>query len=90
MGKVTLTCENNNIPIRDMNATFRNLIKSRKKNNVIVEHHYQFDVFYYVIDRELVELNSRFSESIREFLRLSVALNPRKSFKIDDICKLAG
>ena len=88
MGKVTLACENNNIPIPDMNATYRNLIQSRKKNNVTIEHHYRVDVFYSVIDRQLVELNSRFNESVTELLRLSVALDPRKSFNIDDICKL--
>ncbi|PWA61101.1 hypothetical protein CTI12_AA376100 [Artemisia annua] len=51
MGKVTLACENNNIPLPDMNVTYRNLIQS-------------------------------------QLLRLSVALDPRKSFKIDDICTL--
>ncbi|PWA88344.1 hypothetical protein CTI12_AA120840 [Artemisia annua] len=88
MGKVILACENNNIPIPDMNATYRNLIQSRKKNNVTVEHHYRVDVFFAAIDRQLVELNSRFNESVTELLRLSVALDPRKSFNIDDICKL--
>ncbi|GJY58002.1 zinc finger MYM-type protein 1-like protein, partial [Tanacetum coccineum] len=88
MGKVTISCENNNISIPDMNATYRNLIQSRKKNNVTVEHHYRVDVFYYAIDRQLVELNSRFNESETELLRLTVALDPRKSFIINDICKL--
>ncbi|GKA42541.1 zinc finger MYM-type protein 1-like protein [Tanacetum coccineum] len=79
---------NNNILIPDMNATYRNLIQSCKKNNVTVEHHYRVDVFYAAIDRQLVELNSRFNESVIELLRISVALDPRKSFNIDDICKL--
>ncbi|GJW07729.1 zinc finger MYM-type protein 1-like protein [Tanacetum coccineum] len=35
-----------------------------------------------------LELNSRFNESVTELLRLTVALDPRKSFNIDDICKL--
>ncbi|GJS07649.1 zinc finger MYM-type protein 1-like protein [Tanacetum coccineum] len=35
--------------------------------------------------RQLVELNSRFNESVIELLRLNVALDPRKSFNIDDI-----
>ncbi|GKF07748.1 zinc finger MYM-type protein 1-like protein, partial [Tanacetum coccineum] len=88
MGKVTLACENNNISIPGMNASCRNLIQSRKKNNVIVEHHYRVDVFYSTIDSQLVELNSRFNEAVTELLRLIVALDPRKSFNIDDICKL--
>ncbi|GJW35815.1 zinc finger MYM-type protein 1 [Tanacetum coccineum] len=70
MGKVTIACENNNIPIPDMNATYRNLIQSRKKNNVTVEHHYRVDVFYSAIDRQLVELNSRFNESFSALLLL--------------------
>ncbi|GKF08108.1 zinc finger MYM-type protein 1-like protein, partial [Tanacetum coccineum] len=40
------------------------------------------------IDNQLQELNNRFSESISELLRLSVTLDPKKSFNADDISKL--
>ncbi|GJR01118.1 zinc finger MYM-type protein 1-like protein [Tanacetum coccineum] len=39
-------------------------------------------------DSLMVELNSKFNESVTELLRLTVALDLRKSSNIDDICKL--
>ncbi|GJR99656.1 zinc finger MYM-type protein 1-like protein [Tanacetum coccineum] len=52
------------------------------------EHHYRVDVFIVAIDSQLQELNNRFNESVSELLRLSVTLDPKKSFNADDICKL--
>ncbi|GKE78567.1 zinc finger MYM-type protein 1-like protein [Tanacetum coccineum] len=72
-----------------MNATYRDIIQSRnKKDDVTVEHHYRVDVFIVAIDSQLQELNNRFNESVSELLRLSVTLDPKKSFNADDICKL--
>ncbi|GKF34781.1 zinc finger MYM-type protein 1-like protein [Tanacetum coccineum] len=69
--------------------TYRDIIQSRhKKDNVTVEHHYRVDVFIVAIDSQLQELNNRFSESVSELLRLSVTLDPKKSFNADDISKL--
>ncbi|GKC40944.1 zinc finger MYM-type protein 1-like protein [Tanacetum coccineum] len=53
-----------------------------------MEHHYQIDVFIVAIDSQLQELNNRFSESVSELLRLTVTLDPKKSFNADDISKL--
>jgi len=64
----------------------------QQKDYVTVEHHYHFDVFNAVIDFQLMELNSRFSEQTVELLTLSSALDPVdgfKSFDIDNICSLA-
>ncbi|GKB03222.1 zinc finger MYM-type protein 1-like protein [Tanacetum coccineum] len=77
-----------NIPVPDMNVTYRDIIQSRhKKDNVTVEHHYRVDVFIVAIDSQLQELNNRFSESVSELVRLSAMLDPRKSFNSYDICK---
>ncbi|GKB78603.1 zinc finger MYM-type protein 1-like protein [Tanacetum coccineum] len=91
--QVVCFCDKYNIPVPDMNATYRDIIQSRnKKDDVTVEHHYQVDVFIVAIDSLLQELNNRFNESVsellRELLRLSVTLDPKKSFNADDICKL--
>ncbi|KAH9686649.1 TTF-type domain-containing protein [Citrus sinensis] len=64
----------------------------QQKDYVTVEHHYHFDVFNAIIDFQLMELNSRFSEQTVELLTLSSALDPVdgfKSFDIDNICSLA-
>ncbi|GKC30783.1 zinc finger MYM-type protein 1-like protein [Tanacetum coccineum] len=42
----------------------------------------------YALTQFLQELNNRFSESVSELLRLSVTLDPKKSFNADDISKL--
>ncbi|KAJ9565648.1 hypothetical protein OSB04_001614 [Centaurea solstitialis] len=81
---------NNSILVPDMNGTYKDIIRSRrKKDNVTIEHHYRVDVFIAAVDSQLQELKSRFNEFVTELLGLSVALDPKKSFDIEDICKLA-
>ncbi|XP_024956555.1 uncharacterized protein LOC102613881 [Citrus sinensis] len=53
----------------------------QQKDYVTVEHHYHFDVFNAVIDFQLMELNSRFSEQTVELLTLSSALDLVDGFK---------
>ncbi|GJY83678.1 zinc finger MYM-type protein 1-like protein [Tanacetum coccineum] len=87
--QVVCFCDKYNIPVPDMSATYRDIIRTRnKKDDVTVEHHYRVDVFIVAIDSQLQELNNRFNESVSELLRLSVTLDPKKSFNADDICKL--
>ncbi|GKA98587.1 zinc finger MYM-type protein 1-like protein [Tanacetum coccineum] len=89
LDKVVIFCDKYNIPVPDMNATYRDIIQSHcKKHDVTVEHHYQVDVFIVAIDSQLQELNNRFSRTISKLIRLSATLDPRKSFNSDDICKL--
>ncbi|XP_038699222.1 zinc finger MYM-type protein 1-like isoform X1 [Tripterygium wilfordii] len=62
------------------------------KDSMTVCQHYHFDVFNSAIDFQHEELNSKFSDGAVELLILSSALEPKdnfKSFKVDDICKLA-
>ncbi|XP_057418187.1 uncharacterized protein LOC130712367 [Lotus japonicus] len=75
-----------------MSSSFSDIIRSRRqKDFVTVEHHYHVDVFNSVIDYQLKELNSRFSEQTTELLTLSTTLDPKdafKSFNVGDICCL--
>ncbi|KAI3715575.1 hypothetical protein L6452_22561 [Arctium lappa] len=90
LDQVVSFCNCNCIPVPDMNGVYKDIIWSRhKKDNVTIEHHYRVDVFIAAIDSQLQELNSRFNESVTELLRLSVALDPKRSLNIDDISKLA-
>jgi hypothetical protein len=89
-------CEENDIDIPDMNAHYsRARGRSRRQDEgslTTVEHHFRVDIFTAAIDFQLQELKNRFGEQAVELLTLSVALSPKdayKSFKIDDICKLA-
>nr|GEU61982.1 zinc finger MYM-type protein 1-like [Tanacetum cinerariifolium] len=51
LDKVVCFYEKYNIPVLDMNVTYREIIQSRhKKDNVTVEHHYRVDVFIVAID----------------------------------------
>jgi hypothetical protein len=57
-----------------------------------VYQHYHYDIFNSIIDFQLEELNSRFSDGTVELLVLSSVLEPNdnfKSFKVDAIYKFA-
>ncbi|KAH9696951.1 TTF-type domain-containing protein [Citrus sinensis] len=87
-------CEKYDITMLDMSDCYMEGTgrSCQQKDYVTVEHHYYFDVFHAVIDFQLMELNSRFSEQTVELLTLSSALDPVdgfKSFDIDNICSLA-
>ncbi|ESR59275.1 hypothetical protein CICLE_v10018323mg, partial [Citrus x clementina] len=87
-------CEKYDITMLDMSDCYMEGTgrSCQQKDYVTVEHHYHFDVFNAVIDFQLMELNSRFSEQTVELLTLSSALDPVdgfKSFDIDNICSLA-
>uniref|UniRef100_A0A803KWZ5 HAT C-terminal dimerisation domain-containing protein n=1 Tax=Chenopodium quinoa TaxID=63459 RepID=A0A803KWZ5_CHEQI len=94
---VKVFCEKNGVTVPDMDSPYVDVLKSirqqsRQKDNVTMEHHYRVDIFMAAIDRQLQELNARFSERATELLILSAALNPRdgyKSFNIEHIFKLA-
>ncbi|ESR64952.1 hypothetical protein CICLE_v10010270mg, partial [Citrus x clementina] len=70
-------CEKYDITILDMSDCYMEGIERscQQKDYVTVEHHYHFDVFNAVIDFQLMELNSRFSEQTVELLTLSSALD---------------
>ncbi|KAI9177331.1 hypothetical protein LWI28_013753 [Acer negundo] len=79
-----------NMNSRHMEGTKRSC---QQKDNITIEHYYHFSIFIVVIDYQLIELNTRFSEQTMELLTLSMALSPVdvfKSFDVDDICTLAN
>ncbi|XP_059458276.1 uncharacterized protein LOC132187858 [Corylus avellana] len=89
-------CEENDIDIPDMNAHYTRArgrsCHQDEGSPTTMEHHFIVDIFTAAIDFQLQELTNRFNEQAVELLILSVALSPKdayKSFKIDDICKLA-
>ena len=66
------------------------MTKSRNKNdNITTFHHYKVDVFNVAIDRQLVELEDRFSSQATELLSLYASLDPMlDTFNIANICTL--
>ncbi|XP_050233559.1 uncharacterized protein LOC126682045 [Mercurialis annua] len=74
--KVKTFCEDHKISVPDMEAqyTARRGRAHHQQNEIAVEHHYRIDIFLSTIDYQFSTLDSRDSF---------------KSFKIDDICKLA-
>ncbi|CAL9005618.1 unnamed protein product [Prunus brigantina] len=87
-------CEQHGIDVLDMSSRY--MMGTRRscqqKDFITVEHYYRIDVFNDVIDCMLWELNDRFPEQTVELLILSLASDPRNSFKsfnIGHLCKLA-
>ncbi|XP_057443819.1 uncharacterized protein LOC130735968 [Lotus japonicus] len=85
-------CDTRSIEVSDMSYSFSDIIRSRRqKDKVTIEHHYRIDVLNVVIDYQLKELNSRFSEQATGLLKLSTTLDPKdsfKSFNVEHICSL--
>ncbi|XP_057760157.1 uncharacterized protein LOC130980503 [Arachis stenosperma] len=89
--KLVSFCNDHAIQIPDMGASFSDIIRSRcKKDVVTVEHHYRVDIFTSVIDFQLKELNSRFSEQAIELLILSTSLDPKYAFKLFSVCNICN
>ncbi|XP_058776824.1 uncharacterized protein LOC131651174 [Vicia villosa] len=62
-----------------------------EENQVTIQHYFKVEIFFTTIDKQLQELNSRFSEQAMDLLTLSCALSPKdgyKAFNIDTICSL--
>ncbi|XP_019460090.1 PREDICTED: zinc finger MYM-type protein 1-like [Lupinus angustifolius] len=62
-----------------------------QRDHITFEHHYRVNIFLTIIDKQLQELNRRFSEQTMELLTLSTSLDPKdvyKIFNIDNICIL--
>ncbi|XP_039689659.1 zinc finger MYM-type protein 1-like [Medicago truncatula] len=86
-------CEKHDIEVPDLNdcpSTTR-FGCSRLKDNQVIEHYFRVEIFFTTIDKQLQELNSRFSEQAMALLSLSCALSPEdgyKAFDINTICTL--
>ncbi|KAK9689819.1 hypothetical protein RND81_09G083500 [Saponaria officinalis] len=89
--KVGAFCCENDISMPDMPAPYKKGLRNCEKN-ITNAHYYRVNIFYSVIDFQLTELDSRFTESSLEILVLSASMDPRycfRAFKREDVCKLA-
>jgi hypothetical protein len=93
LAKVQSVCTKYKIDIPHMNASYKKATgrSCQQQGSVTVYQYYHYDIFNSIIDIQLEELNSRFSDKTMELLVLSFALKPKdnfKSFKVDVIYKL--
>ncbi|XP_058734484.1 uncharacterized protein LOC131606207 [Vicia villosa] len=75
-------CEKHDIEIPDLDDVH---------STTRFEHYFRVEIFFTTIDKQLQELNSRFSEQAIGLLTLSCALSPKdnyKAFNFDTICTL--
>ena len=88
-------CERHDIDAPDMTAIYMNgtRMSCQQRNFISIGHYYHVDIFNAVIDFQLMEIDSRFSDQAMELLILSSALDPTdafQSFNIDHICTLVA
>ncbi|KAK8925828.1 hypothetical protein KSP39_PZI018041 [Platanthera zijinensis] len=86
---VSTFCEKNEIIVPNMNERFIAQGKGKRKAPIITNlHHYQVEIFYNVIDMQLLELKTRFDEGSSELLLCVACLTPSNSFFSFDKDKL--
>ncbi|XP_016172802.1 zinc finger MYM-type protein 1-like [Arachis ipaensis] len=89
VSKQRLQTIRDNITVPKMDDIFVSQGRSRRKAQKISNlHHFQVEIFYQVVDRQLQELNNRFTEVNTELLLCIACLNPRHSFLAFDKEKL--
>ncbi|CAL9025735.1 unnamed protein product [Prunus brigantina] len=85
LGKVSIFCGNNDIDIPNMDDLFVPQGRSRHKAQKITNrHYYRVDLFLTIIDKQLVELNNRFTEVNTELLLCMACLSPAYNFAAFD------
>ena len=89
--EVSKFCAKNNIVVPNMDEFYQ--LRSRQKAQGMKNlHHYRVELYYIVIDMQLQELNSRFSESNFELLLCIACLSPDDlfpSFNKEKLLRLA-
>jgi len=79
------------LDLNDCHSTTRFGRSRLEENQVTIEHYFRVEIFFTTIDKQLQELNSRFSEQAMDLLTLSCSLSPEdgyKAFDVDTICTL--
>ena len=78
IGSVLLFCERHDIDVPDMNARYMGGTgrSCQQHDYITFEHFYRVTIFITVIDFQLMELDSRFTEQTMELLTLGSCLNP--------------
>nr|KJB29143.1 hypothetical protein B456_005G086600 [Gossypium raimondii] len=87
--KVISFCETWELDFPYMNAQYILGRSRNKKEDVIVEHYYQVDIFFATIDTQLQELKSKFNENVLKFYELDVCKHPnlRKISTLSELCR---
>ncbi|XP_071725011.1 uncharacterized protein [Rutidosis leptorrhynchoides] len=81
--EVSSFCTRHDISILDMDSNcLPNSRKRRRAPNVTNLHHYRVELFYTVIDMQLLELNDYFNETNTELLCCLACLNPENLFLV--------
>ncbi|KAM2123617.1 hypothetical protein ACFX1Q_021131 [Malus domestica] len=87
--EVSSFCDKNCIKIPSMDDIFTSGERPNRKAHPITNvHHYRVDLFTDVIDKQLIELNDRFTEKNTELLLCVACLSPSNSFSAFDKEKL--
>ncbi|KAK9928234.1 hypothetical protein M0R45_025380 [Rubus argutus] len=94
IARVKSFCDKHNIDMPDMSDRYmEGTSRSCQERDFITnEDYYRVNILNAIIDFQLAELDSRFSEQSLELLILSATFDPRdnfQSFKIVDVCNLA-
>ncbi|XP_024968650.1 uncharacterized protein LOC112508069 isoform X1 [Cynara cardunculus var. scolymus] len=87
--QVTLFCKKHDIDVCNMDGIFllsgRSRVKAPQMTNL---HYYRVELFYVVIDLQLIELENRFSETSADLLISMACLNPSNYFSAFDKSKV--
>ena len=82
--EVTSFCSSYEVVVPMMDELYLVIGRSRGKNETTNLHHYQVELFYTIIDRQLKELNERFIEATTELLVCVICLSQIDSFSAFD------
>ncbi|XP_062013863.1 uncharacterized protein LOC133730252 [Rosa rugosa] len=88
--RVESFCCEYDIIMPDMSAPYKKSTRACEQN-ITNEHYYRVKTLNTLIDFQLAELDSRFTNNSLEFLILSATFDPRdnfRSFKREDVCNL--
>ncbi|CAN6557839.1 unnamed protein product [Malus baccata var. baccata] len=87
--EVSSFCEKHHIDVPNMEEAF--ILPGRSRRNAPIKtncHHYRVELFIYVIDEQITELDDRFNEVNTELLICLACLSPKDSFVAFDKPKL--
>ena len=87
--EVSSFCEKHHIDVPNMEEAF--ILPGRSRRNAPIKtnrHHYRVELFIYVIDEQITELEDRFNEVNTELLICMACLSPKDSFVAFDKPKL--
>ncbi|KAJ9558445.1 hypothetical protein OSB04_013059 [Centaurea solstitialis] len=89
LNQVVVVCEKHDIDVCNMDEMFSLPGRLRRKAPQMTNlHYYRVELFYAIIDLQLMELENRFNETNTDLLISMACLNPRDSFAAFDKSKL--